>query len=71
MGTKLGLTLRAVYGLRVFENRVLRGIFGLKRVEVDCRSQLKKKRGRMWQENGEECMVRSIITCTLHQILLG
>jgi hypothetical protein len=42
--------------LRGFENRVLRRIFGPK---------------RKWQEAGEDCITRSIITCTLHQILLG
>jgi hypothetical protein len=31
---KLDLTLREEYRLRVFENRVLRGIFGPKREEV-------------------------------------
>jgi hypothetical protein len=31
---KLGLTLREEHRLRVFENRVLRGIFGPKRDEV-------------------------------------
>jgi hypothetical protein len=34
MGVKLGLTLRVKYRLRVFENRVLRRIFGLKGDEV-------------------------------------
>jgi hypothetical protein len=34
MGVKHGLTLREEHRLRVFENRVLRGIFGLKRDEV-------------------------------------
>jgi hypothetical protein len=34
MGVKLGLTLREEHRLRVFENRVLRRIFGLKRDEV-------------------------------------
>jgi hypothetical protein len=33
MGAKLGLTLREVHRLRVFENRVLRRIFGPKREE--------------------------------------
>jgi hypothetical protein len=33
MGVKLGLTLREEHGLRVFENRVLRRIFGPKRDE--------------------------------------
>jgi hypothetical protein len=34
MGVKLGLTLREEHRLRVFENRVLRRIFGPKRDEV-------------------------------------
>jgi hypothetical protein len=34
MGVKLGLTLREKQRLRVFENRVLRRIFGSKRDEV-------------------------------------
>jgi hypothetical protein len=34
MGVKLGLTLREDHRLRVFENRVLRRIFGPKRDEV-------------------------------------
>jgi hypothetical protein len=34
MGVKLGLTLRGEHRLRVFENRVLRRIFGPKRDEV-------------------------------------
>jgi hypothetical protein len=34
MGVKLGLTLRKEHRLRVFEKRVLRRIFGLKRDEV-------------------------------------
>jgi hypothetical protein len=28
-------------------------------------------RGRKWREAGEDCIMRSFITCTLHQILLG
>jgi hypothetical protein len=39
MGIKLGLILRKEHRLRVFENRVLRRIFGHKREEVageDC-----------------------------------
>jgi hypothetical protein len=43
--------------LRVFENRVLRKILDL--------------RGRKWQMAGEDCIMRSFITCTLHQILLS
>jgi hypothetical protein len=34
MGVKLGLTLREEHRLRVFENRVLRRVFGSKRDEV-------------------------------------
>jgi hypothetical protein len=34
MGVELGLTLREDHNLRVFENRVLRRIFGPKREEV-------------------------------------
>jgi hypothetical protein len=34
MGVKLGLTLREEHRLRVFENRVLRRVFGPKRDEV-------------------------------------
>jgi len=28
-------------------------------------------KGRKWQEDGEDCTMRSFITCTLHKILLG
>jgi hypothetical protein len=41
--------------LRMFENRVLRRMFGPKRDEV----------------TGESCTVGSFIICTHHQILLG
>jgi hypothetical protein len=34
MGVKCGVTLREKHGLRVFENRVLRRIFGPKKDEV-------------------------------------
>jgi len=34
MGVKSGLSLRKAHKLRVFENRVLRKIFGRKRGEV-------------------------------------
>jgi hypothetical protein len=50
----LSLTLREVHRLRVFENRVLRRIFGLKRDER--------------YEAGERCIIRSFITSTLHQV---
>jgi hypothetical protein len=51
------VTLREEHRLRVSENRVLRRIFG--------------RRGRKWREAGEDFIMRSFITCTLHQILLG
>jgi hypothetical protein len=34
MGSKIGLTLREEYRLRVFENRVMRKVFGPKWEEV-------------------------------------
>jgi hypothetical protein len=46
------LSLREEHRLRVFENRVLRRIFGPKRGEV----------------TGENYIMRSFITCTLLQI---
>jgi hypothetical protein len=49
------LILREVYRLKVFENRVLRKIFGPK----------KKK------DRGENCIMMNFITCILHRILLG
>jgi hypothetical protein len=51
------LILKKEHWLRVFENRVLRRIFRPKRKEV--------------AEDGEDCIMRSFVTCTLHQILLG
>jgi hypothetical protein len=45
------LTLRGDHRLRVFENRVLRRIFGPKREEV--------------AEAGKDCIMRSFITCGL------
>jgi hypothetical protein len=53
----LSLTLREKHILKVSENRALRRIFGTKREE--------------WQEGGEDCIMRSLVTCTLHQMLLG
>jgi hypothetical protein len=53
----LYLTLRKESRLRVFENRVLRRIFGPKRNEV---------RGA-----GEDCIMRSFVICTYHQMLFG
>jgi hypothetical protein len=46
------LTLREEHRLRVFENRVQRKVFGQKRDE----------------ENGEYCITRSFVICTLHQV---
>jgi hypothetical protein len=40
--------------LRVFENRVLRMIFGQKRDEVT--------------ESGENCITKSFVICTLRQV---
>jgi hypothetical protein len=60
MGVKLGsITLREGHRLRVFGNRVLRGIFGPKRDEVTG------------GETGERCTTGSFIICTHHQISLG
>jgi hypothetical protein len=48
------LTLWEEHRLRVFENRVLRRIFGPKRDEVV----------RVWRN----CIVRSFVSCTLCQV---
>jgi hypothetical protein len=48
------LTLREEHRLRVFENRVLRRIFGLKRDEV--------------MQNGENYIMRSFVISTLRQV---
>jgi hypothetical protein len=53
----LSLALREEDRLRVFENRVLRSLIGPKRDEI---------RGGC-----KNCIVRSPIMCTFHQILLG
>jgi hypothetical protein len=50
------LTLREEHGLRVYENRVLTG-------------EYLNLRRRKWREDGEECIMRSFITCMFHQIL--
>jgi hypothetical protein len=50
------LTLGEEHRLRVFENRVLRRIFGPKRRKTD---------------HGENCIMMSFMTCILHRILLG
>jgi hypothetical protein len=51
------LTLREERRLRVFENRVLRGIFGARRDEVTG--------------SGENYITGSLMICTTHTILLG
>jgi hypothetical protein len=51
------LTLREECRLRVFENRVLRRVFGPKRDEVTG--------------SGENFIVRSFMICTPHPILCG
>jgi hypothetical protein len=49
----LSLTVREEHRLRIGENRVLRRIF---------------VRKRKWQENEEDCIMRSFITYTLHHL---
>ena len=51
------LTLREERRLRVFENSVLRRVFGPKRDEVT--------------ENGENYIMRSLVICTPYRILCG
>ena len=51
------LSLKEERRLRVFENRVLRRIFGPKTDEVT--------------ESGENSIMRSLMICTAHQILFG
>ena len=51
------LTLRKERRLRVFENRVLRRVFGRKRDEVTG--------------NGENYIMRSLVICTPYTILCG
>jgi hypothetical protein len=48
--------LREQHKLRVFENRVLKRIFGTEREK--------------WQVAGEDCIMRSFIICTLHQNII-
>jgi hypothetical protein len=57
MGAKLGLTLREEHTLRVFENRVLRKIFGPKREEDGS-----------WRKLHNDELHN--LTCNLHRILL-
>jgi hypothetical protein len=56
-GCETCLTSREEHRLRVFENRVFRRVFGSKRDEVTGAE--------------ENCIMRSSIICTLHQMLLG
>ena len=51
------LTLRVERRLRVFENRVLRRVFGTKRGEVTG--------------NGENYIMKSLVICTPYPILCG
>jgi hypothetical protein len=51
------VTLREEHRLRMFENRVLRGIFGPKRDEV--------------KGSGDDYITRNLMICTHHQILFG
>jgi hypothetical protein len=51
------LTLREKHRLRVFENTVLRSIYGPKIEEKTVR--------------GENCIMMNFISCILHRILLG
>jgi hypothetical protein len=51
------LTLREEHKFSVFENRMLRRIFRPER--------------EAWQEAGENCIMRSFMTCILHHIFLG
>jgi hypothetical protein len=58
MDVELGsLTLKEEHRLKVFENWVLMKTLGL--------------RQKKWWETGEDCIMRSVITCIHHQILLG
>jgi hypothetical protein len=43
----------AEHQFKVYDNRALRRIFGPE---------------RKWREDGEDCIMRSFVTCTLHQI---
>jgi len=42
-----------------------------KQARAGCWEQYLHLRGRKWQEPGEDCKMRSFITCMLHEILLG
>jgi hypothetical protein len=51
------LTFSEERAISVFENRVLRGVFGFKRDEV--------------KRSGENYIMRSLMICTAHPILFG
>jgi hypothetical protein len=55
MGVKPGITPR----------EELRGCLG-----TGCLGEYLDQRGIKWQEVGENCIMRSSIVCTFHQILL-
>jgi hypothetical protein len=50
------VTLREEHRLRVFENRMMRRIFGPKGMKTD---------------RGDNCIMMNFIACVLHRILLG
>jgi hypothetical protein len=56
-GENWSLTFSEERAIRVFENRVLRGIFGFERDEV--------------KRSGENYIMRSLMICTADTILFG
>jgi len=61
MGVRCGLSLRKAHKLRVFENRVLRKIFGSKRDEVTAE----------WRRQHDELPVVCLIFIMAQQSLVG
>jgi hypothetical protein len=57
MRVKLSLALKEAHRLKVFQNLLLRRIFGPKNGSDGS--------------SGENCILRSFIICTLHKIMLG
>ena len=55
--------------LRVFENRLLRGIFGPKREEVT--GEWRKLHNEELKGSEENYIMRSLMICTAHPILFG
>jgi hypothetical protein len=51
------LALREECALKMFENMMLKIIFG--------------HRGSKWKKAGEDCIMRKLVTYTFHKILLG